>query len=232
MKKIKYMLLIISTILTILFTNLNIVEAQNKQYSTLTEFEKQEGWICEAATDGCNSLIMEEWKVVGSTKMYCENHTPIYSCTHYKKNHDNLIKDKDIRICTMQYEPVCWVDWVTYWNTCSAWDVKIAYKWECSWELILVDTEEEIKKMTQQYLGVFEKNKIENALKKVEKKIKNIKDISTRENLIYDIKNKIDLKEEEILKWRDIIELNNKEKYTYSLLYYIKILFYDITDKF
>jgi len=34
-------------------------------------------------------------------------------------------------ICTMEYNPVCWTNWVTYGNKCMAWKNKIAYTWEC-----------------------------------------------------------------------------------------------------
>ena len=39
--------------------------------------------------------------------------------------------DADQKVCTMQYEPVCWVDGVTYGNACMANDVEIAYEWMC-----------------------------------------------------------------------------------------------------
>lgn len=42
------------------------------------------------------------------------------------------ISEEEPVMCTMQYDPVCWVDWVTYGNSCSAWKVKIAYVWECN----------------------------------------------------------------------------------------------------
>ncbi len=38
---------------------------------------------------------------------------------------------EEMRICTMEYAPVCGVDWVTYGNACGAGDTKIAYRGEC-----------------------------------------------------------------------------------------------------
>lgn len=36
-----------------------------------------------------------------------------------------------VKICTMEYAPVCSTNWVTYGNKCTAWDNEIAYAWEC-----------------------------------------------------------------------------------------------------
>lgn len=58
--------------------------------------------------------------------------------------------EDDAIMCTMQYDPVCWVDWKTYWNSCVATaqnKVQIAYKWECReniekniyWEITLIE---------------------------------------------------------------------------------------------
>ena len=52
-------------------------------------------------------------------------------------NINDIKKDEDINMvmCTMEYAPVCWIDWKTYWNRCVSElqnKVKVAYVWECS----------------------------------------------------------------------------------------------------
>jgi hypothetical protein len=42
-------------------------------------------------------------------------------------------------MCTMDYNPVCWKDWVTYWNKCSAWKKEIAYEWECKTDPVIIE---------------------------------------------------------------------------------------------
>lgn len=37
----------------------------------------------------------------------------------------------DDRVCTSVYAPVCWIDWVTYSNSCLAEDTEIDYQWFC-----------------------------------------------------------------------------------------------------
>ena len=51
---------------------------------------------------------------------------------------------EDVKICTMDYSPVCGIDWITYSNLCMAWDTAIIYEWEClsvdnqdTWENII-----------------------------------------------------------------------------------------------
>lgn len=42
---------------------------------------------------------------------------------------------KNAEVCTLEYMPVCWDDWVTYWNSCSACasETVSSYRdWECN----------------------------------------------------------------------------------------------------
>lgn len=43
----------------------------------------------------------------------------------------NTFTKAEERACTMQYDPVCGVNGITYGNSCMANDIKIAYKGEC-----------------------------------------------------------------------------------------------------
>lgn len=120
--------------------------AEYRIYSTQSEFEEAKWAVCEAATDGCNNYIVSDWKVTAWTRKMCLNHTPEWNCTKYK---ENVITTKSLpvtttwidyettsskpTICTMQYAPVCGINWKVYWNSCMAngAGVEIAYTWEC-----------------------------------------------------------------------------------------------------
>lgn len=138
-------------------------------YKTSEEFLKAEGLTCEVATDGCNTVTIWNWQLWTMTMMYCEDiygksgqekwsckkqKEPIlvwndkdengcigsawYSWNAEKKECVRAWEEEPI-MCTMQYDPVCGIDWVTYGNSCSAWKVKIAYTGECNLELWVSD---------------------------------------------------------------------------------------------
>lgn len=176
-----------------------------KTYKTSSDFLKAEGNICMQATDGCNNVMIIDWKLWAMTKMYCwdiygENWQEKWSCNNYdtekidyikyiRKNISNLTdkktvlwwnwyvldikwlnddnievtfedghvqekitlkksdivleKEEDIRVCTMQYAPVCAEVQVqcitapclpvqeTFGNSCMAWKNPVLYAGEC-----------------------------------------------------------------------------------------------------
>lgn len=59
-----------------------------------------------------------------------------------------VITWEDVKMCTMDYNPVCWVDGKTYWNKCSAGNVWVAYEWECKTESLSGNT---VRMCTREY---------------------------------------------------------------------------------
>lgn len=135
MKKIVYLIWLL------LFSLSFWVKAEYAIYDNIGDFETAKWEVCETATDGCNTFFMIDWKVAGWTLMYCANHKPEWTCKKFK---DNVITTKSLIdtekpvACTMEYAPVCWIDWKTYSNSCMAekWSkVDIDYTWACNIKL-------------------------------------------------------------------------------------------------
>lgn len=158
------------------------VTSSSSVYKTSEEFLKAEWLTCEVATDGCNTISIWNWALWASTMMYCEdvyweNGQEKWSCNKQKEP----VVEEGPTMCTMQYAPVCWVDWVTYGNSCSAWKVKIAYTGECNleswvsegseWWYEWSDNDENLYNHIKSTLDIKYQTKVNTILKNYNKKI-------------------------------------------------------------
>lgn len=83
------------------------------------------------------------------------------------------------KICTMDYNPVCWSDGITYWNKCMAWDVKVSYKGEC----VSQKNQEKLIYQLDKVILNLEKNNSKKIYPILEKAIENIDKISENKNI-------------------------------------------------
>ncbi len=98
---------------------------------TPTEAEKEENKILKKATENIvEQYCEEEWFNVWD---YHDKIEAEYNRLIEEEN-ENWEDNEDQKICTMEYSPVCWVNWKTYSNSCKAWNVEIKHKWACKKE--------------------------------------------------------------------------------------------------
>ena len=78
----KLLLLVITGLLTI-----SSASADYRIYDNVSDFEKDKGSVCEAATDGCNNYFMTDGKVMWGTKKACPAEQKVqWTCTEYKSD--------------------------------------------------------------------------------------------------------------------------------------------------
>lgn len=161
-----------------------------KTYPTSALFLEAEWNICKSATDGCNTVMINNGKLWGMTMMYCEdtygeNGSEAWSCNAYDEEKIEELKEEnktedqeEIRFCTMQYQPVCGNDGKTYGNACMA-DYNYAYEGQCS-NYINTSKYNSYKKYDARFKGVIKKAKtstVENAIAVLNKSIENTKNL-------------------------------------------------------
>ncbi len=65
-------------------------------------------------------------------------------------------ENSEPKICTKEYNPVCWADGVSYSNPCMAWNKVVLYKWQCR-ELVNVNLFKKYKKQESKFQKSLEK---------------------------------------------------------------------------
>jgi len=87
---------------------------------------------------------------VAMDKVFCENYKCVMKSNEESWENKELIactpEQKSADICTMQYEPVCWSDSRTYWNSCVACQsetVETYTQWECESSAFVIEWDSE-----------------------------------------------------------------------------------------
>jgi len=218
-----------------------LAKAEYAVFDNVEDFEKSKWAVCEAATDGCNNFFMKDWKVAWWTRKMCApDFKAKWTCTKFK---EGMVTTMMIPVttsapvaCTMEYMPVCWVDWKTYWNRCWAekwaW-VEIDYKWECKEKWVLSENDENFynsikKDLKPWYVKIVDKF-LSNYLERMESKEPKEDKVSLNEKMINWLEKRISNLLMQFPQDIALPEFANNKYLTYTLLKFelMKLDFFD-----